>query len=332
MEPVKVSIVGTDRYTELLFDILLKSDRLKLISLCASQSDVIEKYKEQFEGSEIEFHTDPREMLVRSRPDIVLLWQDFCGMEFSQFVLEQKSWLVLRPPIKGDIGQTNNLVKISEKNNVGLYVWTPWLAYPGIECAQDWIVGDSVHFLCARAQYAFSQMELPASRELISAMYPQIFLTHQWMGIAQQIYCHYRYSPGSSADASFQFFGLINMIYPNSSAMLTLSINTGPVEENYIISTQEKQLQVRPQQARLFDTTGELIEESRHVNYTHARKAAYTRHFEQLWQSFMEQRRVCEFELKSQLSVLVAIETAKLSARTGQPESLAKVAELTANS
>ncbi len=332
MEPIKLAIVGVDRYTELLFEILLKSDRLKLIALCAAQADIIEKYKEQFENAEIAFYTDPREMLLRSNPNIVLLWQDFCGPEFSRFVLEQKNWLVLRPPVKGEMAQTNNLIKCAEKNNVGLYVWTPWLFYPGIECIADWIAEESVHFLCARAQYAFAQMELPASQELISAIYPQIFLTHQWLGIPQQIYCHHRFFPGSSADASFQFFGMINMIYPSSSAMLTLSINTGPIEEHYIISTQAKQIQARPQQAKLFDTAGNLIEESQHISYTQARKAAYAKHFEQLWQSFMEQKRVSDFELKSQISVFIAVETAKLSARTGQPESLAKVAELTTNS
>jgi len=327
MEPVKLSIIGVDRYTELLFDILIKSDRLNLISLCAAEADVIEKYSEQFD--EIEFYTDPREMLLRTKPDIVLLWRDFCGSEFSQFVLEQNCWLVLRPPIKGDIAHTNNLIKSAEKNNVGLYVWTPWLSYPGIECVSDWITDTPVRFLFTRAQYAFSQMELPAQQELIPAMYPHIFLVHQWMGIPQQIYCHHRYSPGSSADAAFQFFGLMNLIYPNSSAILTLTINAGPIEEQLIISTQTRQIQIRPQQAKLFDTAGKLLEESQNLSYTESRKIAYSRHFEKLWQSFMEQRRVSEFELKSQLSVLVAIETAKLSARTGQPESLAKIAELT---
>ncbi len=332
MEPVKLSIVGIDRYTDLLFDILLESDRLKLVSLCAFQSDVIERYREQFSDKGIEFHTDPREMLLRNKPDIVLLWQDFCGMEFSRFVLEQKSWLVLRPPIKGDISQANNLVKLAEKFNVGVYVWSPWLAYPGIECVSDWIADEPIHFLSARGQYAFAQMELPASQELISAMYPQIFLAQQWLGLAQQIYCHHRYSPGNSAEASFQFFGLINMIYPHSSAILTLSVNTGPIEEHYIISTQSRQLQIRPQQARLYDVTGAIIEETRPLNYTQARRIAYSKHFSQLWQSFMEQRRVSEFELKSQLSVFIAIEAAKLSAKTGEPESLVKVAELTAAS
>ncbi len=327
MEPVKLSIVGVDRYTELLFDILLKSDRLNLISLCAAEADVIEKYREKFDN--IQFYTDPREMLLRAKPNIVLLWRNFCSNEFLQFVLEQKSWLVLRPPIKGDIANANHLIKSAEKNNVGLYVWSPWLSYPGIECVSDWITDTPIHFLSARAQYAFSQMELPAQQELISAMYPHIFLTHQWMGIPQQIYCHHRYSPGSSPDAAFQFFGLINLIYPNSSAILTLTINTGPVEEQLIISTQTTQIQVRPQQAKLFDTTGNLLEESKKLSYTESRKIAYSKHFEQLWQSFMEQKRTCEFELKSQLSVLVAIEASKLSARTGQPESLAKIAELT---
>ncbi len=327
MEPITLSIVGVDRYTDLLIEILRNSDRMKLASVCGQEASFSERYKQEY--PEIGFYNDPREMLLRDKPDIILLWKDFCGREFIKSVVKAGKWCILRPPLSGGLSFVNEMIAYSAKNNVGLYIWSPWLSIPSYQCANDWCMEKQIRSCYARVQNSLIDMELPAKDELMSAiMYPHILLIQKWMGLPQQVYCQQRYFPGHSPEDRIQFFGLIDCIYQKSSAILTACLNAGPLEEEIIISSQDSQIQANLNQAKLFSCQGKLLDESRLYPRNEARKAAYQSHFERIWQCYMEEQTSTDFELKSHLGIMIILEAAKLSSKTGQPEDLSKIAEL----
>ena len=174
-------------------------------------------------------------------------------------------------------------------------------------------------------------MELPAEDTLLSAgMYPFIFLSQRWLGLPEQVYCRQlqRSTLNGSAESMFQYFGLANLIYPHSLGVVTVGINAGPIEEEILVAGNLNQIRLDPAQAHLFDCSGRHIESSHHYEPEEARRIAYTRIFEQLWQSFIEKRRSNDIELKRHLGVLAILEAAALSSRTGHPEQLVKIVEL----
>ena len=59
-----------------------------------------------------------------------------------------------------------------------------------------------------------------------------------------------------------------------------------------------------------------------------ARRIAYERNLDAIWQAYQEQQRSTAFDLRRHIGVMAILEAAALSARTGQAEQLAKVAEL----
>ena len=125
MGPVKIAIVGIDRYADLVLDCLTRSDRLSLCAICDNRPAVLNPLRNTYEH--IEFYDDPREMILRSKPNIVLLWRDRFGDEFLNSVVEENIWLIIRPPIMGGLSTAVRMIKQSDKKNTGVYVWTPCL-------------------------------------------------------------------------------------------------------------------------------------------------------------------------------------------------------------
>jgi hypothetical protein len=195
----------------------------------------------------------------------------------------------------------------------------------------DWLSGQQIHSFSCRLFNNFTQLELPAEDTLLSAsMYPYIFLSQRWLGLPEQVYCRqiHRSTLSTSTENMFQYFGLANLIYPNSLGVVTVGINAGPIEEEILVSGNVNQIRLDPTQSRLFDCSGKHIESSHLYELDEARRIAYTRIFEQIWQSFIEKRRSNDIELKRHLGVLAILEAAALSSRTGHPEQVDKIVEL----
>ena len=99
MEPIRLAIVGLDRFADLLFGCLEKSDRLKLCAVCETRPALLNRYRDKF--PDIQFYDDPRAMVLRARPNALLLWRECCENEFLDSVMSQGCWPILRPPISG---------------------------------------------------------------------------------------------------------------------------------------------------------------------------------------------------------------------------------------
>lgn len=326
MERIPLAIVGIDRHTDSILSCLLKSDRLKLCALCETRPPLLNKAREQY--PDVRFYDDPREMTLREKPKILLLWRDCCGNEFPESVIEQGCWLVLRPPIPGGLAAAVRRIKLAEKHNVGLFVWTPWLFLPCYESLQDWLAGQQIRSFACRVLSTWTDLELPAQDTLLaSGMYSALFLTHRWLGLPGQVYCRQLFKPAQSADNPIQYFGLANLIYPQSLGVITLGINAGPAEDQIVVTSNAGQVRAEPTGSHFFDCAGNLVASSHVYDAAEARHIAYTRHFEAIWQSLIGQQRSTDFELKRHLGVLAILEAAALSARTGHPEQLAKIVE-----
>jgi hypothetical protein len=327
MEPIRLAIVGIDRQTDQLLTCLIKSDRLKLCAICETQPPLLNKYREKY--SEIQFFDDPREMVLREKPNILLLWRDSCGNDFANSIIEKGCWLILRPPIQGGLSAAMRTIKLAEKNKVGVFVWTPWLFLPCFESMQDWLTGQQIRSFWCNSINTLTDLELPAEETLLAAgMYPYLFLAQRWLGIPEQVFCRQLFRPAQSKESFIQFFGLANLVYPQALGMVTIGINAGPAEEEILLTSNAGQVRAEPTKAHLFDCSGNLVAASHQYELAEARQIAITRHFDRIWQSVIEQQRSTEFELKRHLGVLAILEAAALSAKTGHPEQLAKIIDL----
>jgi hypothetical protein len=329
MGPVKIAIVGIDRYADQVLNCLTRSDRLTLCAICDNRPSVLNPLRDKYDG--VELYDDPREMVLRAKPNIVLLWRDRFDDEFLTSVFEGNIWLIVRPPIVGGLSTAIRMIKYSEKKGTGVYVWTPWLYLPCYQSVQDWLTGQQIRSFSCQSFNNFPQLELPAEDTLLtSSMYPYIFLSQRWLGLPEQVYCRQlqRSAQNANAENMFQYFGLANLIYPHSLGVVTVGINAGPIEEEILVAGNINQIRLNPSQARLFDCSGKHIESSHHYELEEARGIAYTRIFEQIWQSFIEKRRSNDIELKRHLGVLAILEAASLSSRTGHPEQMVKIVEL----
>ncbi len=327
MEPIRLAIVGIDRQTDQLLTCLFKSDRLNLCAISEIQPPLLNKYREKY--SDIQFFDDPREMVLRAKPDILLLWRDASGNDFANSIIEKGCWLILRPPIMGGLSAALRTIKLAEKNKVGVFVWTPWLFLPCFESLQDWLTGQQIRSFWCNSINTLTDLELPAEETLLAAaMYPYLFLAQRWMGIPEQVYCRQLFRPAQSKDSFIQFFGLVNLVYPQSLGMVTIGINAGPIEEQILVTSNAGQVRAEPTRAHLFDCAGNLVASSHQYELAEARQIAVSRHFDQIWQTVIEQQRSTEFELKRHLGVLAILEAAALSAKTGHPEQLARILDL----
>jgi hypothetical protein len=329
MDTVKIAIVGVDRYTDQLLACLRKSDRLCLSGVCETQPALLSHCRNTYE--DIPFFDDPREMILREKPNVVLLWRDCCENNFLDAVIGEGVWLVLRSPITGGLSTATRLIKQAEKNNVGVFVWTPWLFMPCYESAHDWLTDQQIRSFLCRSFNNLPRLEMPVEDALLPAcMYPYFFLAHRWLGLPEQVYCRelsVSISNGS-AENSLQYFGLTNLLYPQAIGTISAGVNAGPFEDEVIVTGNTHQIHVLPEQAKLFDCDGKPIESSQLYEPDQIRQIAYVRLFEQIWQSYVEQRRSNDIELKRHLGTLAILEAAALSARTGHPEQLNRIVEL----
>ncbi|MFA5864631.1 MAG: hypothetical protein WC975_08070 [Phycisphaerae bacterium] len=324
MEPVHLAIVGVDRYTEQILTCLEKSDRVKLCAVCDTHPPLLNMYREKY--PEIHFYDDPREMVLREKPGILLLWRDCCKNEFLDSVIEKGCCPVLRSPTIGGLGGAMRLIRQAEKNNSAIFVWTPWLFFPGYQCVQDWIGDAHIRSINCRSATSLADLELPAENNLLSAgMYSALFLTHKWLTLPSQVYCREIFSSAQSTEKAIQYFAQANLVYSHALASITVAVNAGPPEDEIFLTANTGQVRLEPTQSKFFDCSGNPIAGSQKYELTEARQIAYNRHFEHIWQSIIEHQKSTDFELKRHLGVLAILEAAALSARTGHPEQLAKI-------
>jgi len=329
MGPVKIAIVGIDRLTDQLLAGLAKTDRLSLCALCDTHPAVLNRCRNKY--PDLQFYDDPREMVIRAKPNLVLIWRNCCESEFISRAIDEGCWLILRPPIAGGLASAVRTIKHAEKNNVGVFVWSPWLFLPCYEGINDWLSGQQIHCLYYRSFSSLPDMELPAEETLLAAgTYPSVFLAQQWMGLPERIYCHQflRSGQSSTSQNTIQYYGLLNMIYQKAMGTVHVGINAGPLEEKIVVTCPVGQVRAEPIEAHLYDCDGKLIASSHRYELLEARLISYMRQFEHVWQLYIEQRRSAQTELKRHLGVLAILESAVISARTGHPEQLAKIVDL----
>ncbi len=329
MEPVKLCIVGIDKYIDTLIELLHKSDRMDVVGICSTKLDLTEEYSARY--CDIAFFNDPREMFLAQNPNLLFFWEGGFKRDFIQFAMEKGSFVVLRPPLKGTIKYYLDLIKLAEKYRVGIYVWSPWYLIPAYESVGDWLEEKQIRAIWFRTQRSFteSELRLTEASELISAsVYPNMYLLQRWLGLPIYVYCREHYFSADSADQVIQFFSEIFLGYRNASASILASINAGPIEEKVLISTMEYQIHASINDAKLYNSSGKLVEESKHYDTPTAHKISYRRYLDNLWQCFIEKRRITDFHLRNHIGTLLALEAAQVSARTNQPEQVSKVAEV----
>jgi hypothetical protein len=324
MQPVKLAIVGIDHVTDLILASLNRTDRITLCAICETQPALLNKYRES--KTNVLFFDDPREMILRTKPDVVLYWRECAGDNFIESMIDENFWLIVRPPLSGGLELALNRIKRAEKQKTGLFVWTPWMFIPGYETIQDWLGDGQIRGFISRSVSSIQQMELPSHDALLPAsVYGHLFLAQRWMGLPQKIYCRQILGSGSSSDNLFQYVAVLNLIYEQSLASFNVAVNAGPDEEEIIVIGNSGQIRSGLIESHLFDCDGNTISNSHRYEVTEARLIAYTRQFEAIWQLFLEKRRSSDFDLNKHLGVIAILEVSSIASRTGHAEQLAKI-------
>lgn len=325
MEPVPFAIVGLDRHIDPLLACLARSDRLRLCAVCETRPSVLNKYRSLCDDQGVQMYGDPRELLLRARPRVLLYWKECGGDDFLYSAMEKQCCLVLRPPLPGGLAAARKIIKQAERHNAAVFVWSPWLFVPCYESVRDWLAGQEIRAFSCRSTNTMLDLELPTQETMLNAgSYSALFLTQQWLGLPEQVYCRQLFRPAQTTERVIQYFGLIQLVYPECLGTITLAVNAGPSEDQLLVTSNAGQVRADPTEAHLFDCTGNSVASSHRYEAAEARQIAYSRHFDAIWQSVIEAQRSTEFELKRHLGVLAILEAAALSARTGHPEHLAK--------
>lgn len=327
MEPVRLGIVGVDSYADILIELLVRSDRFQLVAICDRRPEVLRRYDQP--GCGWELFDDPREMILRSGLHVLVVWRDSDRDAFQTVAIEKGIWLVQRRGSENSLDAAGKLLRLGEKAGVGLLVWSPWLFVPSFESTTEWLTDQQTHSVSVRFAASDRSLDWPErDRPLTALTYPSIFCIQKWLGLPESVFCREQIRATQDADNPIDYHCSLDLAYPHSLASVSASLNSGPDRYDVAIHTAGGMLELRLDQARWFDSRGSLITSSEAYPIDQAHRMSYERALNALWQSYQEHQRSPAFELKRHLGVMAILEAAALSARTGAPEQLSKVAEL----
>jgi len=327
MEPLRIAIVGVDRYTDVLVDLIGRDERSLLTAICDRRSDVLRRYER--EGSTWELFDDPREMILRTRPQVLIAWLAGAQEQYPQLAVDNGVWVVLRTAAEGPAASAAKLMRQARKSGVGAFIWSPWTFIPSVESASEWLVDQQIRSITVRSAVSDKNLDWPGlDNPLAALVYPTVFLAHRWAGLPEKVFCHQLLRSAQDAQTPVQFHCTLSMIYQSTLVDVSAALNAGPDRYQVCIQGSQGTIEFNINRADWYDTGGKLISSSETYSGHEAHRIGYERNLSAIWQAYRQQQRSTEFELNRHIAVMATLEASALSVRTGHPEQIAKVAEL----
>lgn len=325
MEAVSVAIVGVDRYTDLLIKLLCGSDRFRLSAICESRRDVLRQQEQQ--GRTCQLFDDPRELILRSGAQLLIVWRGSGHEEFLKLAVDQGLWLLLRTAGEAPLGFSNRLIHRADEGSVGVFAWSPWLFVPSFESVADWLTEQEIRSILVRFSVCDRNLDWPSlDNPLRALMYPSVLLAQWWRGLPESVFCQEVLRSEQTSATPIQYHCMLNMRYDGAVAMVSASLNAGPDRHAVWVHGSGGTIEAEWTGARWYDVSGQLISSSAEYTREEAHEKAYERCLEAVWQAYQERQRNAPFDLRRRLGVMAVLDAAALSVRTGYPEELVKVA------
>lgn len=328
MEAIDVAIVGLDRYADLLIELLDGSERFNLAAVCDPRSEMLRKCEQG--GVTWQLFDDPREMIMRAKVQVLIVWHGWGVAEtYQEAAADKGTWLVQRITGNSSLGSSGKMLRKADKAGIGIFVWSPWMFVPSFESATEWLEDQQIRAVLARFVASDKNIDWPSLDHPLPALtYPSLFMIQRWLGLPESVFCRELIRSGQESETPIQYHSSVNLIYRHSLASVSASLNSGPDRHQVFIHGSEGTVEVGTDRARWYNTKGRLITSGERYSAERARRIGYERNLAAIWQAYQEQQRSTPFELKRHIGVMGMVEAAALSARTGHPEQLAKIPEL----
>jgi len=329
MDACRVGIVGVDRFTALLVELLCppNADRFKLAAICDGRGDVLRRY--EIDGRTWQLYDDPREMILRSGIQMLVTWSGEGLEDTLEVAIDKGVWVVMRSPAKLTAGFAGRVLRRAHKQGVGAFVWCPWMFVPSFESANEWLFGQQVRSMFARFDASDETLDRPSLDDpLIAVAYPIAFLAQNWLGLPERVFCHQQvHAPGDS-NMPIQYHCSLNLIYSQAVVSIAGALNSGPDRWEVTLHGSNGTIELAMPQANWYDARGNLRASSENYTTDQVKRIGYERNLSAVWQVYQQRQRSAAFELKRHIATTAILEAAALSARTGGAEQLVKVAEL----
>ncbi|NLX07470.1 MAG: hypothetical protein GXY33_20200 [Phycisphaerae bacterium] len=322
----RLGILGADRYTDLLVDVLSRNDRFELAAICDPRAECIARLENRLP---FELYDDPREMIMRSGAQILLVWSGEDHWAAVESALEREIWVCLRTVDQAPSGPAGKLLRQARKQNVGVFVWAPWLFVPSFESIGDYLADQQIGAITSRFSASDETLDWPGlENPLVALTYPSLFLTQGWLGLPERVYCRQMTCPSQESATPIRYHCGLFLAYRQALVQLAGSLNAGPDRWEFVLQGSGGAIEAALPQAHWYDGQGKLLAGSEHYTTDLVRRIGYERMLNALWQAYQERQRSTAFELGRHIGVMAVLEAAALSAKTGDPETPAKVAEL----
>jgi len=308
-------------------DVLSRSDRFQVAAISDPRAEVLRRY--EGENASWQLFDDPREMILRSDLQMLMVWRGDGHEDSLLLALDKGVWMALRAAGEMSTDFSTKLLRQARKQHVGAFLWMPWTFVPSFQSVTESLGDRQVRLVLARVAASDETLDWPTlAHPLVAVAYPSIVLVQRCMGLPERVFCRETVDPGQDSNRPVCYGCTLSLIYPQAVASVFASLNAGPDRCEFSIQTSDGTVEAGLPQTHWYDCRGTLVAGTENYTTDQARRIGYERNLNALWQAYQERQGATEFDLRRHIGVMAVLEAAALSARTGDPEQLAKVAEL----
>lgn len=326
MEPLKVGLMGLGRGGRALADVLLGSSWCKLVAVASIHSKRIEQFRNEHPG--IAMHDDFRSLIVSSPLDALFVAvPPFLRGSYLSLAAERHMPVFMLTPAARRFDEALALVEAFEEADCPIAVSQCWDVEPGLHVDALGIEQAGKFFLARGSVTANLDDDFDwrgDSRRagggvLLYQAYGLLDVLVQVMGLPSTVYAVASNisRPGTRFQYDTEDTAVLTCRYP-SGALATISAcwTTGPADWSIELFGTGGSLRVDTQFALMRDRTGQ--QETSRLARSADPLAVQVNEF---LSTICSSPRSLRGTLREHLPVVATIESAYLSARTGQPES-----------
>ncbi len=326
---VKAGILGiTGAGTDLLAA-LRSSEHIHLIALADRDGD---KAKHQALALKVEGYDDYRSLVVEQPLDVLFVSAaPFACQEHLKLAASKGIHVWRETPLARTVHEAAGLIEAFESQSVRLAVARPWRFIGMGEGVGDpgEYIGQPYGARGISLQYRLDPLgwrgdtERAGGGALIDQAYELIDAIVQWMGLPDEVVCSTTRRTGTQPYDTEDIASVTLQYLNRSMASVLANRRTHPSAWSLAFDGPRGSLVIEPDQTLIRTADGKEILQPRPN-----RASIYAAQVEAFAQVILNKAKTCPSSAQEHLTTVAVIETAYLSARTGEPESPAKLYRL----
>jgi len=339
VQPLSVGLIAGQDQTSALVEALGASDRLQLVGfaqLGANRTGADQQLDKLADsGAKVEVFDDPRELAMRCRPRLLILWGQDVQKQYLDMVIELGSWVCIKPPVADNLEQAKGTYELARNCKAGIFTYMPWLFLETYRAVEDWLKynsDDPVRTVFARWVGPFMEQDPEQQTYRFAGAdfaYEALHVVHRWLGLPLELHCLALSNEGRLGMGGPGAGCAVSLRHPSGQASVQCLWARRDVDRSMIVQTEKGLLiSIAPQEASLYDPGGKLLDSSEMPSFEAGLREARIRCLEAMWQAIIEHQVYTAFDIKQNLQTLAILQAAGVSARTDQLERLDRVANV----